>query len=74
MKPKVLWLRIKEQMELIRLKKLIDDGLDEINLSYDKKPSLPLLTIGRAKTPLKTKPLIEKKILDFKLSFSVTVL
>ncbi|MGI5858414.1 MAG: RNA 2',3'-cyclic phosphodiesterase [Tepidanaerobacteraceae bacterium] len=69
--PKVLWIGIKEQPKLVTLKKHIDKGLDAFNISYDKKPFSPHLTIGRIKTPIKLKPQIAET-LDFVASFSVT--
>lgn len=69
--PKVFWIGIKEQPELLKLKQNIDKGLDELNISYDKKPFSPHLTIGRIKTPLKIRPEI-MGALDFKASFLVT--
>jgi 2'-5' RNA ligase len=69
--PKVLWIGIKEQPELLKLKKLVENGLDAVNISYDKKPFSPHLTIGRTKTPLKIEPKIVEA-LDFEASFSVT--
>ncbi|HHY70200.1 MAG TPA: RNA 2',3'-cyclic phosphodiesterase [Thermoanaerobacterales bacterium] len=69
--PKVLWIGIKEQPELMTLKQDIDMGLDTFNIFYDKKPFSPHLTIGRIKPPLKFKPEIAET-LDFKASFLVT--
>jgi 2'-5' RNA ligase len=69
--PKVFWIGIKEQPELLKLKQDIDKGLDNFNIFYDKKPFSPHLTIGRIKSLLKIKPEIAEA-LDFKASFLVT--
>ena len=69
--PKVFWIGIKEQPQLFTLKKLIDNGLDNINIHYDNKPFSPHLTIGRIKTPLKIKPEIGEALV-FEASFLVT--
>ena len=68
--PRVFWIGIKEQPELWRLKNAIDRGLDILNISYDKKPFSPHLTIGRLKS--RTKIESEKlEQVDFKTSFLV---
>lgn len=69
--PRVLWIGIKEQPNLLKLKDDIDRRLDAFNISYDKKPFSPHLTIGRIKNPLKIEPKAVAE-LEFKVSFLVT--
>lgn len=46
-KPRVLWIGIDDNTDLINLKKDIDRKLQKIGLKFDTKPFLPHITIGR---------------------------
>lgn len=69
--PRVLWIGINEQPNLLKLKDDINKRLDAFNISYDKKPFSPHLTIGRIKDPLQIEPKAVSE-LEFKASFLVT--
>lgn len=69
--PRVLWIGIKEQLNLLKLKDDIDKKLDVFDISYDKKPFSPHLTIGRIRDTFKIEPRAVAE-LEFKDSFLVT--
>jgi 2'-5' RNA ligase len=69
--PRVIWIGVQKSRPLYNLKKDIDAELDNLGLTYDKKPFLPHLTIGRVKTPADLKPAIFE-VPDFSASFAAS--
>ncbi|WP_213951209.1 MULTISPECIES: RNA 2',3'-cyclic phosphodiesterase [Tepidanaerobacter] len=69
-RPRVVWIGIKDEPELLSVREDINKGLDAAGIFYDKKPFLPHLTIGRVKSPIKIQPEFINK-LNFTASFPV---
>lgn len=59
--PKILWIGINKSTPLLDIKRQIDSKLQQVGISYDKKPFSPHITIARFKQPI----VIEKQILNF---------
>lgn len=66
--PKILWIGIEKNTDLINLKKDIDKKLRKLGFKFNKKPFFPHITIGRQKNMIFGKTIND---LEFKASFLV---
>ena len=67
-KPKIIWLGVKEQPIIYKIKKELDVELENIGFYMDKKSFVPHLTIGRVKSKISSDII---KTLDFTATSSV---
>ncbi len=58
-RPRVFWIGIKEEGELARLSRRLDEGLEALGFPREKRGFSPHLTIGRARTSQEMERLVE---------------
>lgn len=58
-KPKILWIGIENNLDLLRIKEDIDNKLQRLGFNFDKRPFLPHITIGRQKHQIPNKTIEE---------------